>query len=45
MRLIKRLNDEKGVTIIMVTHDQRLAAETKRTVQMFDGVITKEILN
>jgi putative ABC transport system ATP-binding protein len=45
MALIKKLNEEKGVTIIMVTHDQRLACETKRTVQMFDGVITKEIVN
>jgi len=43
--LIKRLNEEKGVTIIMVTHDQRLAAQTKRTVQMFDGVITGEVVN
>ena len=43
--LIKRLNEEKGVTIVMVTHDQHLAGETKRTVQMFDGVITKEIVN
>jgi len=45
MGLIKRLNEEKGVTIIMVTHDQHLAAQTKRTVQMFDGVITGEIVN
>jgi putative ABC transport system ATP-binding protein len=45
IELIKRLNKEKGVTIIMVTHDQHLAGETKRTVQMFDGVITKEIVN
>ena len=45
MTLIKKLNEEKGVTVIMVTHDQRLACETKRTVQMFDGVITKEIVN
>src|SRR4030042_1413605 len=45
MELIKRLNEEKGVTIIMVTHDQRLAQETKRTVQMSDGVITKEVTN
>jgi putative ABC transport system ATP-binding protein len=45
MGLIKRLNEEKGVTIIMVTHDQHLAGETKRTVQMFDGVVTKEIAN
>jgi len=45
MGLIKRLNEEKGVTIIMVTHDQRLAAQAKRAVQMFDGVIIKEIVN
>jgi putative ABC transport system ATP-binding protein len=45
MELIKRLNEEKGVTIIMVTHDQRLAGEAKRTVQMFDGIITEEIVN
>jgi putative ABC transport system ATP-binding protein len=45
MQLIKGLNEEKGVTIIMVTHDQRLAAQTNRTVQMFDGVITDEVVN
>lgn len=45
MRLVKRLNEEKGVTIIMVTHDQRLAREAKRTVQMFDGVITSDVAN
>jgi putative ABC transport system ATP-binding protein len=44
MRLIRGLN-EKGVTIIMVTHDQRLAREAKRTVQMFDGVITSDVVN
>jgi putative ABC transport system ATP-binding protein len=43
--LIRKLNEENGVTIIMVTHDQRLASETKRTVQMFDGEIVKEIVN
>jgi len=45
LRLIKRLNEEKGVTIIMVTHDQRLAREAKRIVQMFDGVITSDVVN
>jgi putative ABC transport system ATP-binding protein len=43
--LIKRLNEEKGVTIIMVTHDQHLAREARRTVQMFDGVITSDVVN
>jgi putative ABC transport system ATP-binding protein len=43
--LIKKLNEEKAVTIIMVTHDERLASQSKRIVQMFDGLIVKEILN
>jgi putative ABC transport system ATP-binding protein len=43
--LMKRLNEEKGVTIIMVTHDQRLASQSKRTVLMFDGKIVQEVLN
>jgi putative ABC transport system ATP-binding protein len=45
MELIKRLNKDRGVTIIVVTHDQLLAGQTKRTVQMVDGVITKEMVN
>ena len=43
--LIKRLNVEKGVTIIMVTHDQRLAKQAKRIVQMLDGLVAGEIVN
>lgn len=43
--LIKRLSEEKGVTIIMVTHDQRLAGQAKRIVQMFDGLIVQEVMN
>jgi len=45
IRLVKRLNEEKGITIIMVTHDQRLASQTERTVQMFDGLIVNEKVN
>jgi len=43
--LIKRLNDAKGVTTIMVTHDPRLSKQAKRTVQMLDGLIVQEIVN
>lgn len=43
--LIKKLNVEDKVSIIMVTHDQRLANEAKRTVQMFDGLISSEAVN
>jgi putative ABC transport system ATP-binding protein len=43
--LIRTLNEEKGVTVIMVTHDQRLAGQSKRIVQMFDGSIVQEVVN
>jgi putative ABC transport system ATP-binding protein len=43
--LVKKLNKEKAVTIIMVTHDQHLAGQSKRIVQMFDGLIAQEIVN
>jgi putative ABC transport system ATP-binding protein len=43
--IIKGLNEEKGVTIIMVTHDQGLAREANRTVQMFDGAIASSVVN
>jgi putative ABC transport system ATP-binding protein len=42
--LIKKLNAD-GVTIVMVTHDQHLAREAKRTVQVFDGAITSDVVN
>src|ERR1700690_1697035 len=45
LTLIKKLNVENSVSIIMVTHDQHLAREAKRTVQMFDGEITAETVN
>jgi putative ABC transport system ATP-binding protein len=45
LRLIKGLNEEKGVTAIMVTHDQRLATQSKKTVLMLDGSIVQETVN
>ncbi len=43
--LIKKLNVEHNVSIIMVTHDQHLAREATRTVQMFDGEIISDMVN
>ena len=45
IELIKKLNEEKGVTIIVVTHDKNIAKHTKRTVQMLDGLIVDEKVN
>ena len=43
--LIKKLNVEHNVSIIMVTHDQHLAREATRTAQMFDGEISSDMVN
>jgi len=45
IHLVKRLNQEKDITTVMVTHDQRLASEAKRVVQMFDGLIVQDVVN
>jgi putative ABC transport system ATP-binding protein len=37
MDILKRLNKEEGTTIVMVTHDERLAEQTDRIVRLFDG--------
>ena len=39
MELLKTLNTEQGITIIMITHDPALARETTRTLTISDGVI------
>ena len=43
--LVKELNEEKGVTVIMITHDHNIASYAKRTVHMLDGVIAREVNN
>lgn len=37
MEILHRLNKEEGTTIVMVTHDERLAQQTDRIVRLFDG--------
>jgi len=43
--LLRKLNVESHVSIIMVTHDQHLAREANRTLEMFDGQISSEVVN
>ena len=45
IELVKKLNEQKRVTIIVVTHDLQTAMKTKRTVQMIDGLIVEEVEN
>lgn len=37
MELLHRLNREDGRTIVMVTHNEEQAKQTKRTIRFFDG--------
>ena len=41
MDLFRKLNEE-GVTIVMITHDEKIAAHAKRTLRIVDGEILKE---
>ena len=39
MQLLKQLNRDEGITLIVVTHDPSVAAQTGRTIHIKDGVI------
>ncbi len=41
MELFQKLNEE-GVTIVMITHDEKIAAHAKRTLRIVDGEILKD---
>jgi putative ABC transport system ATP-binding protein len=45
MEILLRLNKERGTTLIFVTHDPEIAAQTERIVYLFDGLIVEEKRN
>ena len=42
LRLFQQLNQEEGVTIILVTHDEHVARYANRTIRIRDGAIVTE---
>ena len=42
MNIFKSLNEEKGITMIMVTHEPDIAAYAKRRIYIKDGKIVRE---
>jgi putative ABC transport system ATP-binding protein len=42
MALITRLNRERGITVVMVTHESDMAAHAERIVRFVDGVIAAD---
>jgi putative ABC transport system ATP-binding protein len=42
MEMLVRLNAERGITMVLVTHDQEVAAYTRRMIRMRDGRIVSD---
>ena len=45
MALLKELNREQGITLIVVTHDEEVATYANRIVKLRDGDIVEEVVN
>ncbi len=39
LELFARLNEQDGITVVIVTHDPRIAASTGRSVKVHDGLV------
>jgi len=42
MELLDKLNRDKGITVIMVTHENDVAAYARRVIQVHDGLISSD---
>jgi len=42
MKILLGLNEEFGTTLVFVTHDPDIAAQTHRIIKLFDGVVTED---
>jgi putative ABC transport system ATP-binding protein len=43
MDLLFSLNRERNTTLLIITHDPRIAAQTQRTIQIRDGVVEENL--
>jgi ABC-type lipoprotein export system ATPase subunit len=42
LELLARLNEERGITVLMVTHDPQIAAYARRNVHFLDGRVSAD---
>ena len=45
MQLFRKLNDEHGMTIVLITHEEDIAAYAKRQIRFLDGRIASDTAN
>ena len=45
MDLFQRLNEDEGITIVLVTHEADVAAYAKRILVFRDGLIVSDKIN
>jgi putative ABC transport system ATP-binding protein len=45
MELLTALNRERGITVVMVTHEMEMAEYARRTVRFRDGLVSEEHRN
>ena len=45
MELLSRLNRERGITVLMVTHEPDMAAYARRVVRFLDGRVASDAVN
>jgi len=41
--IFHRLHEEKGITVVMVTHDEEISAQAQRIVRLRDGLVVDEV--
>ena len=44
MRIFRELNEQQGITIMLVTHEPDIAAHAKRIVTFRDGLVVSDTL-
>ena len=42
MSLLRQLNADEGITVVLVTHDPDVAAHAKRLVHLVDGQVVHD---
>ncbi len=43
MEVLKNLNEEEGVTVVLVTHDPTLSEYADRVVRIRDGKVVEDV--